>query len=44
MWNPFNKVVQCHNCGMVYEPKGLTGNAAIDVKIVTKQQKYTQGT
>ncbi len=21
MWNPFNKVVQCHNCGQVYVPK-----------------------
>lgn len=20
-WNPFNRVVQCHNCGTVYEPK-----------------------
>lgn len=19
-WNPFNKVVQCHNCGTVYGP------------------------
>jgi hypothetical protein len=21
MWNPFNKVVQCHNCGQVWEPR-----------------------
>jgi hypothetical protein len=21
MWNEFNKVVQCHNCGQVYDPK-----------------------
>lgn len=20
-WNPFNKVIQCHNCGHIYEPK-----------------------
>ncbi len=20
-WNPYNKVVQCHNCGHVWEPK-----------------------
>ena len=20
-WNPFNEVVQCHNCGHVYMPK-----------------------
>ena len=23
MWNPYNKVVQCHNCGTVYEPSLL---------------------
>ena len=21
MWNPYNKVVQCHNCGHVFIPK-----------------------
>ena len=20
-WNPYNKVVQCHACGMIWEPK-----------------------
>lgn len=20
MWNPYNKVVQCHNCGHIYKP------------------------
>ena len=24
MWNPFNKVVQCHNCGHIYVPEPLT--------------------
>jgi hypothetical protein len=23
MWNEFNKVVQCHNCGHVYVPAKL---------------------
>jgi hypothetical protein len=27
MWNPFNKVVQCHNCGHVFEPISLPTNA-----------------
>jgi hypothetical protein len=22
-WNPYNKVVQCHNCGQTYEPKNV---------------------
>ena len=21
MWNPYNKVVQCHKCGHIYVPK-----------------------
>jgi hypothetical protein len=21
MWNPYNKVVQCHNCGHIYVPE-----------------------
>ena len=21
MWNPYNKVVQCHNCGHIYYPE-----------------------
>jgi hypothetical protein len=21
MWNPFNKVVQCHNCGTIWRPE-----------------------
>ena len=23
MWNPYNKVVQCHNCGHIYVPEIL---------------------
>lgn len=31
MWNEFNKVVQCHNCGHVWEPKPAT-IAGIELK------------
>lgn len=24
-WNPFNRVVQCHNCGTTYEPASTGG-------------------
>ncbi len=33
MWNPFNKVVQCHNCGQVWQPKNTrTDDLALLVK------------
>lgn len=27
MWNQFNKVVQCHNCGEIYVPADLARTA-----------------
>ncbi len=34
MWNEFNKVVQCHNCGQVWEPRNLFKTAAWNEKRV----------
>lgn len=30
MWNPFNEVVQCHNCGHIYEPVNRLRNVMWD--------------
>lgn len=27
MWNEYNKVVQCHNCGHIYVPKDYSNDA-----------------
>jgi hypothetical protein len=37
MWNPFNKVVQCHNCGSVYEARAALAQVEKLSDAVNKQ-------
>jgi transposase-like protein len=41
-WNPFNRIVQCHNCGQTYTPQQMTpwSQKTIEQKIEASIRHY----
>lgn len=33
-YNDYNKVVQCHNCGCIYEPKGTWTASQLAITVI----------